>query len=69
MTDPALTELFRQPVGPAGIEVSARGPALAGKAVRLCGSVARQAPPVAWKVLLSPVPVSLHDQEFGPPLG
>ena len=65
VADLTLIELFRQPVGPAGLEISDRARGLAGQRVRLCGYVARQAPPVPWKVLLSPLPVTLHDLEFG----
>lgn len=60
-----LTEIFRRPVGARGLEYSADAKALDGRRVRVTGFLARQSPPIPWQALLSPVPVTLHDAEFG----
>lgn len=61
----SFSELFKHPVGPRGLEYSAKARELEGRLVRVCGHVVRQSPPVPWRVLLSPVAVTLHDLEFG----
>jgi hypothetical protein len=58
-------DLFRSPAGPAGLEYSARAQALAGKPVRITGYIVRQSQPIPWAFLLSPIPQSLHEREYG----
>lgn len=64
---PELTfrDLFRASSGAGGLEVTERALALAGKTVRLRGYMVRQSQPIPWAFILSPVPQSLHEREYG----
>lgn len=64
VTDLKFSELFK-PIGPRGLEYSDKLRALDGKKVRLLGYMVRQTEPVPWTFLLSPVPVTLHEKEYG----
>lgn len=57
-------ELFK-PVGPRGLEHSDRLRGLDGKRVRMLGYMVKQSRPMPWTFLLSPVPVTLHETEYG----
>ena len=57
--------LFRFPAGPAGLEYSDGARSLAGRKVRITGYMVRQAQPIPWAFILSPVPQSLHEREYG----
>jgi hypothetical protein len=63
--DLTFSDMFKSPVGPRGFELSNKLRALAGKRVRLTGYMVRQCDPVAGGFLLSPVPMSLHPDEYG----
>ena len=58
-------ELFKTPVGPRGLEYSEKALSLAGKRVRIRGHMVRQARPIPWCFLFSPVPQTLHEREYG----
>jgi hypothetical protein len=60
-----LGDLYARPVGPKGLEYSDRAQALDGQRVCLNGFMVRQASPVPWSFLLSPVPLQLHEREYG----
>ena len=58
-------EIFNKPIGPGGLEYSAKVRSLEGRRVHLHGyMVAREsAPPGSF--LLTPLPVQLHETEYG----
>ncbi|MQY51016.1 hypothetical protein [Rhodocyclus gracilis] len=56
-------EFFAMPVGPLGLEPSARLLALNGKTVRLVGYMVREEEPTAGRFLFSPLPVVLGDED------
>lgn len=60
-----LAEIFATPIGGRGLEYSAKARSLAGQRVRVRGYMVRReaAPPGTF--LLSPVPVQLHESEYG----
>ena len=64
---PELTfrDLFRASPGAGGLETTERARALDGKAVTLRGYMVRQSQPIPWAFILSPVPQSLHEREYG----
>ena len=64
---PELTfrDLFRASSAAGGLEITERAQALAGKPVRLRGYMVRQSQPIPWAFILSPVPQSLHEREYG----
>ena len=59
----SLRELYRLPVGPRGLEPSPRLLALDGHDVRIAGYMAQQADPLPGLFILSPLPVSLGDED------
>ena len=63
--DLAFTDLFRQPVGPRGLEPTAKLLSLAGKRVRLTGYLARAASAAPGVALLTPQPLALGDGDEG----
>ncbi len=65
VTDLPFKGLFRFPAGPAGLEYTEPALTLAGKKVRITGYMVRQAQPIPWAFILSPVPQSLHEREYG----
>lgn len=56
-------ELFKRPVGPGGLEPTARLLALAGRPVRVIGYMAAAALPMAGRIVLAPMPVELGDED------
>lgn len=62
-TDLLFREFYRTPVGPSGLEPSAKLLGLAGQTVRLRGYVVQQAEPTPGVLILSPVPVQLGDAD------
>ena len=62
----SFDEFFRRPVGPYGLEPSAKLRALDGKRVRIKGYVVEEEAPTPGLFILSPFPVSLSDVEDGP---
>ena len=63
--DLAFTEFFRQPVGPRGLEPTAKLLSLAGKRVRLSGYLAQAENGSPGVALLSPQPLVLGDGDEG----
>jgi len=61
----SLDEVFATPIGPRGLEYSAKARGFAGQRVRIRGYMVRReaAPPGTF--LLTPVPVQLHESEYG----
>lgn len=63
MTDLKFREFFRLPVGPRGLEPTEKLISLAGKRVRIVGFMAHHETPMADTFILSPVPVTLGDED------
>lgn len=62
----AFAEMFKRPVGPYGLEPSARLQALAGQRVQMVGYVVREEARTPGLFILSTLPISLSDVEDGP---
>ena len=60
-----FSEFFRQPIGPRGLEYTEKLRQLEGRRVRILGYMVRQEQPVDHGFLLSPVPLTLHESEYG----
>lgn len=58
-------ELFRQPVGPRGLELTESLRQLDGRRVRILGYMVEQSRPAPHCLLLSPMPIKLHEDEWG----
>jgi hypothetical protein len=65
VTELKFSEFFRQPVGPRGAEFTDKIRGLDGKRVRIVGYMVRQSQPVARCFLLTPRPLTLHEEEWG----
>lgn len=63
MTDLKFREFFQLPVGPRGLEPTEKLTSLAGKRVRIVGFMAHHETPMADTFILSPVPVTLGDED------
>lgn len=57
-------DFFKLPIGPQGLELTAKAAALDGRKVRLLGYMVKQANPSPWKILLSPIPVVTREREY-----
>lgn len=64
VTDLKFSELFK-PIGPRGLEYSDKLRALEGKKVRILGYMVNQSQLMPWTFLLSAIPVTLHEEEYG----
>jgi len=58
-----FNEMFQRPVGPKGLEPSARLLALDGLLVRLVGYMASAESPTPGRMILSPLPIALSDED------
>ena len=58
-----FSEMFQRPVGPKGLEPSARLLALDGLTVRLVGYMASAEVPMVGRLVLSPLPIALSDED------
>lgn len=56
-------EFFRMPIGPLGLEPTEKLMALNGKPIRLVGYMVKEEIPTTGRFLLSPLPVSLGDED------
>lgn len=65
VTELKFADFFKLPIGPLGLEYSDKVQRLDGKRVRISGFMIRQSAPVPWAFLLSPIPATLHESEFG----
>lgn len=63
IADLKFGEFFQMPVGPRGLEPTEKLMALHGHRVRLVGYMVREEEPTAGRFLLSPLPVSLGDED------
>jgi hypothetical protein len=63
VTELKFGEFFKMPIGPRGLDASAKLLALAGTSVRIIGYMARAETPVAGMFILTPLPVSLGDED------
>ena len=63
ITELKFAEFFTMPIGPRGLVASAKLLALSGKSVRLVGYMARAEKPVPGMFILTPLPVSLGDED------
>ena len=61
----ALTNLWVRPIGPKGLEFTAAAKSLEGQRVRVTGFMVRQMQPTPWTFLLTSLPLSLHEREYG----
>lgn len=59
-----FSDFFKLPVGPEGLELTAKIAALDGRKVRLLGYMVKQANPSPWKILMSPIPVVTREREY-----
>lgn len=60
-----FADFYRMPVGPRGLEYTERLLSLRGKKVRVLGYMVRQSLPSPRTLLLSPRPMTLHEDEYG----
>ena len=65
VTELVFNEFFRQPIGPRGLEYTEKLRSLEGRRIRILGYMARQAKPVDRCFLLTPVPLTLNEIEYG----
>jgi len=63
VTDLKFREIFKLPVGPRGLEPSEKLVGLNGKRVRIVGYMAKEESPIAGMFILSPLPVSMGDED------
>lgn len=63
VADLKFGEFFKMPIGPRGLEASAKLRRLDGRSVRLVGFMARQDDPVPGLFILSPLPVHMGDDD------
>lgn len=64
VVDFSLTELLIASRTGSGVDYSPRAKELDGKMVRINGYMVRQASPIPWAILFSPVPQSAHEREY-----
>lgn len=63
VTDLKFRDFFKMPVGPGGLEPSAKLLGLNGKRVRIVGYMAQQESPSTGTFILSPIPVTMGDED------
>jgi hypothetical protein len=56
---------FYDPIGPYGLKYSQKLSGLDGKRVRILGYMVQQGSPAPGVLLLTPVPLKLHEEEYG----
>jgi hypothetical protein len=65
VTDLKFNEFFTFPIGPRGLTLTQKLQSLDGKQVRILGYKVRQGEPYPGFFLLTPLPLRLHDSEYG----
>jgi len=65
VTELKFSEFFRQPIGPRGLEFTDQLRSLEGRRIRILGYMVRQDKPADGCFLLSPLPMTLHEAEYG----
>lgn len=63
VTDLKFSELYKMPVGPRGIEPSAKLLSLDKKLVRIVGYMAKQETPTLGLFIVTPLPVNMGDED------
>lgn len=63
--DLPIEEIFRRPIGPRGLEYTEKAKGLVGRTVRVSGFMVRQTAPVPFSLLLTPLPMQMHEREYG----
>lgn len=63
VTDLKFSELFKMPVGPRGMESSAKLLSLDKKPVRIVGYMAKQETPTPGLFIMTPIPVNMGDED------
>lgn len=58
-------EFFKMPIGPRGLQPTEKLVGLDGKRVRILGYMAKQERPAAGMFLLTPLPISMADEDEG----
>lgn len=61
----SFRELFKSTSGGEQLEYTDRAKGLMGKPVRITGYIVRQSQPIPWAFMFSPIPQSIHEQEYG----
>jgi hypothetical protein len=61
----SFRELFKATSGGEQLQYTDRAKELAGKTVRITGYIIRQSQPIPWAFMFSPIPQSIHEQEYG----
>ena len=62
-TDLKFSEIFKMPVGPRGMESSAKLLSLNNKPVRIVGYMAKQETPTPGLFIMTPLPVNMGDED------
>lgn len=65
VTELKFSEFFRQPIGPRGLEYTAKLRALDGRRIRILGYMVRQATPTEHCFLLANHPITVNEAEYG----
>ncbi|HEY8994072.1 MAG TPA: hypothetical protein VIM71_05385 [Lacunisphaera sp.] len=65
VTEIKFTEFYQRPVGPRGLELTAKARALAGHRVRLLGFMVRQDAPSPGVAILAPYALATDEHEYG----
>jgi hypothetical protein len=65
VTELRFSEFFRSPIGPRGLEFTDKLRSLEGRRIRILGYMVRQTKPGERCFLLSPVPLTLNEIEYG----
>ena len=60
-----FNEIFRMPIGRGGLEYTDRAKALEGRVVVVSGFMVAQCAPVPGQFMLAPMPIQLHEHEWG----
>ena len=65
VTELKFSDFFRQPIGPRGLEFTDRLRSLEGRRIRILGYMVRHDQPAERCFLLAPLPLTLHEREYG----
>jgi len=65
VTDLQFSEIYQLPIGPEGLAFTDKVRGLKGQKVRMLGYMVKQTQPMPWTMLLSPIPMTLHESHYG----
>jgi hypothetical protein len=65
VTELKFNEFFAQPIGPRGLELTEKLRGLDGRRVRMLGYMVQQEKPPPGRLLLTPMPVDIHEHDNG----